>query len=147
MPESGTGNLTVMKTVTGNAGDPHQDFEFMIMLSDTDINGTYGDIAFSNGVAYFTLRHGKSKTVSGLPAGIRYSVIERSANQDGYATTMLNQTGSIVEDDTVLTIFVNAKDELNIPQTGDPSHLFMWIALAFASLVVMSMLFRRRDDK
>ena len=110
----------------------------MVLLSDTSISGTYGDVVFSKGVATFTLKHGESKTVSGLPAGIRYSVHEQAANQDGYATASSGETGMIIADTTMTAIFVNAKDVVDIPQTGDNSHVETWLAMFLAALVSMS---------
>ena len=67
-----TGNLTVSKTVLGEHADLEQNFEFTVTLSDTSVNGMYGDIEFINGTATFVLKHGESKTAYGLPAGIQY---------------------------------------------------------------------------
>ena len=138
IPEPQTGNLTVRKYVTGNAGDTQAEFTFIIMLSDTSLNGTYGDIAFTKGVATFALKHGESKTAAGLPAGIRYSVSEQSANQDGYATTATGETGIIAANATVTALFVNAKDVVDVPQTGDKSDPELWITLMLATLLSMA---------
>ena len=146
-PETKTGSLTVRKQVTGNAGDPQAEFSFMVMLSDTSLSVTYGDMVFSNGVAAFTLRHGESKTASGLPAGIRYSVREQSANQDGYATTSTDESGTIVADTTVTAIFVNAKDVADVPQTGDDSRLALWMALAVMALIGMAVFGKDKGKK
>ena len=48
-----TGNLTVSKTVLGEHADLEQNFEFTVTLSDTSVNGMYGDIEFINGTATF----------------------------------------------------------------------------------------------
>ena len=134
---AGTGSLSIRKQVTGNAGDPQAEFAFMVLLSDTSISGTYGDLVFSKGVATFTLKHGESKTAFGLPAGIRYSVHELAANQDGYATVSSGETGMITANTTITAIFVNAKDVADIPQTGDNSHVETWFAMSLAALVSM----------
>lgn len=136
--ETATGSLMVRKQVTGNAGDKQAKFAFMVMLSDTGLNGTYGDMVFSNGVAMFTLRHGESITAADLPAGVYYSVSEQSANQDGYETAATGQTGTIAADETATAIFVNAKDVAEVPQTGDGSLLALWLALVAASLLGMT---------
>ena len=65
-----TGSLTVTKIVGGDGGDKTKDFRFTVALSDQSFGGTYGDMEFENGVASFTLKHGESKTATGLPAGI-----------------------------------------------------------------------------
>ncbi|MBZ0675587.1 DUF5979 domain-containing protein, partial [Clostridioides difficile] len=86
-PEPDTGNLTVSKIVTGNAGDKNKDFNFTVTLSDKTISGVYGDLKFTDGVATFTLKNGESKTATNLPAGIDYEVTETEENQDGYVTS------------------------------------------------------------
>ena len=136
-PEIQTGTLTVRKHVTGNAGDLEADFTFVVMLSDTSLNGTYGDMVFNQGIAFFTLKHGESKTAYGLPVGIHYSVNEQSANQDGYVTDATGESGVIAANETMTAIFVNVKDVADVPQTGDNSHLEAWMALALAALLGM----------
>ena len=112
-----TGNLTVSKTVAGNAGDTNKDFNFTVTLSDTNINDTYGDVTFENGVANFTLKHNESKTVSGLPTGINYTVTEENAL--GYVTTQTGDTGTIIKDETKTATFINTKNVTPKPQKGN----------------------------
>lgn len=109
-PDAKTGNLTVSKTVAGNAGDTTKGFTFTVNLSDKSINGTYGEMTFVNGVATFTLKHGEQKTASSLPAGMEYCVIESEANQNGYTTTEVGATGVIVKDAVNTAAFVNTKN-------------------------------------
>ncbi len=104
-PEPGTGSLTVSKTVTGAGGSTTQEFTFTVTLSDTSINGTYGDLTFVDGVASFTLRHGESVTATGLPEGIEYTVEETAAN--GYNTTSESASGRIVAGDTIKVSYIN----------------------------------------
>ncbi len=112
-----TGDLTVTKIVTGEAGDKTKDWHFTVSLSDTTINGTYGDMTFVDGVAEFTLKHGENKTATGLPPGITYTVIETEADQDGYDTTKPNDTGTIPKNDTANAKFLNEKPAPS-PETG-----------------------------
>ena len=106
------GNLTVSKTVTGDAGDPTENFTFTVTLSDTSITGTCGDMNFVNGVAEFTLKHGESMTAENLPANIAYEVSEAEANADGYTTTTVNASGTIIGEETVTAAFTNTKEEV-----------------------------------
>ena len=138
-----TGSLKVSKTVQGTAGDPQKAFSFTVMLSDITVSGTYGDMTFTKGVATFTLRHGESKTATGLPANIRYSVSEASANQDGYTTSAVGDTGVIQDGETAAAIFINAKDEIDVPKTGDDSHPALWLMLLLASALCLAMTARR----
>ena len=104
------GNLSVTKTVAGNNGDTSKAFNFTVTLGDTGINGTFGEMTFTGGKAMFSLKHGESKTATNLPAGITYTVSEAEADKDGYTTTFVNASGSIVKDATVTAAFTNTKD-------------------------------------
>lgn len=108
-PLAGSGNLTVSKTVTGNAGDTSTEFHFTVKL-DTPINGTYGDMSFTDGTALLTLKHNEKKTATGLPTDVHYEVTETEANQNGYTTTDENASGIIVKDTTVVASFTNNKN-------------------------------------
>lgn len=136
-PEIQTGGVTVRKEVTGKGGDTQTGFAFKVTLSDSSLSGTYGEMVFINGIATFTLKHGESKTATGLPAGVRYSVIKQTANQDGYATTAMGESGTIAENTTKTAVFVNARDAADVPQTGDDSHIEWWLALMSVSLMVL----------
>lgn len=108
--KAGHGNLSVAKTVAGNNGDTSKAFNFTVTLSDTGINGTFGDMTFANGVATFVLKHGESKTAVGLPAGITYTVTEAEADKDGYTTTSVNASGSIIKNNTAAATFTNTRN-------------------------------------
>ncbi|MCD8083106.1 MAG: fibro-slime domain-containing protein, partial [Clostridiales bacterium] len=107
-PEEQYGSLTVSKKVAGSGADTSQEFTFTVTLSDTGINGSYGDMDFIDGVATFTLKHNESVTASGLPEGITYVVSETAA--DGYTTTRENASGTIKADTEIQVIFTNTKD-------------------------------------
>ena len=106
-----TGSLTVSKTITGNASDSADEFHFKVSLSDTSVNGTYGEMLFTDGVATFVLKGGESKTAVDLPAGITYEVTETDANQNGYTTTSSGASGTILKDITAEAAFTNTKDK------------------------------------
>lgn len=95
-----TGSLTVKKTVVG--GDSQREFGFTVALTDGDgepVSGTFGKgedaVAFTDGKATFTLRHGGEKTITGLPVGARYTVTEDAA--EGYETAVDGADGSKAE--------------------------------------------------
>ena len=117
-PEEKTGDLTVTKTVEGDAADKAKAFRFTVTLSDKTINGAYGDMSFTDGVATFTLKHGESKTAKDLPNGITYEVTEEDYTSDGYATAKTGDTGTIVGNDEVTAAFTNTKD---VPPTPTPT--------------------------
>ena len=143
----GSGNLSVTKAVSGSAGDTFKAFNFTVTLGDASVNGAFGEMTFTDGVATFALKHGERKTASALPAGIAYTVTEAEANQDGYTTTSDNASGSIVKDDTVTAAFTNTKDGADVtdvpskpitpdhlPATGDTANLRLWIFMMGLSL-------------
>lgn len=154
------GNLSVSKTVTGNAGDTSKAFNFTVTLGNTEINGVFGEMTFVDGVATFVLKHGESKTATGLPSGITYSVTEVEANQDGYTTVASKASGSIMKNDTVTVAFTNTKNSnisegpnhpdvpskpgtpstpANSPNTGDTMNLRLWtsaMGLSLAGLII-----------
>ncbi|MDD5904937.1 MAG: Cna B-type domain-containing protein, partial [Clostridium sp.] len=119
VPGKDTGNLIVSKVVAGNAGSQTIAFHFTVTLNDTSINGTFGNMTFEDGVAMFTLKHGEQKTASALPAGVRYTVTETEANQDGYTTTVTGKTGMVVASKTVAAAFTNTK---NVGSDGEGSN-------------------------
>ena len=86
------GDLSVTKTVAAG-GSTTQDFHFTVTLGDNTINGTYGDMEFNGGEATFTLKHGMTKTATGLPAGVTYTVTEMPL--EDYTVTYSGQTGTI----------------------------------------------------
>ena len=89
-----TGDLEVTKTVDSKtASDMQKDFNFTVTLTPA-LSGEFGDMTFNeSGVATFTLRHGQTKSASGLPVGYSYKVEEETAA--GFVTTKTGETGTI----------------------------------------------------
>lgn len=118
------GGLTVTKTVTGNAGEKGRAFTFTVTLSNTGITGQRGEMRFINGVAVFGLKDGEQKTTSGLPSGVKYTVTEREADSEGYATTVSGETGTIKSGKTAVVKFVNEKttSQPEVTPTPTPSE-------------------------
>ncbi len=100
-----TGGLTVKKTVDGNSGDKEKPFSFKVELSDTSINGTYGDMTFVDGVATFTLKHGEMKNAAGLHPGTGYTVTELDPGV--YTVTKTGETGTIQKVVSQIADFTN----------------------------------------
>ncbi len=68
-----TASLSVEVNINGgNSND--RAFSCRVLLDDTSINGTYGDMFFANGVADISLKAGESVTAEGLPANVGYTV-------------------------------------------------------------------------
>ena len=93
--------LTVHKSVIGTNGDHEKEFVFTVTLDNKDINGTFGEMSFKNGIATFTLKHNQSKTAYGLPENAGYKVEEQA--EDDYSATSENATGTI-ESQTITTV-------------------------------------------
>lgn len=100
------GNLTVSKSVVGETNSATA-FTFTVTLGDTRLNGTYGDMNFTNGVATVTLKAGESATAMHLPVGTTYQVAETS-NAD-YASTATGTSGAIAKDETATAAFTNTR--------------------------------------
>ncbi len=106
-----TGDLTVSNSVVSSAAaDRVRDFSFTVMLSDTTINGVYGDMAFADGVATLILKDGQAATATGLPTGAGYTVAQTA--DDGFTTSSENASGTIATAE-VVAAFTNAR------KTGD----------------------------
>lgn len=166
---TGIGDLKVSKTVSGNRGDTNRAFTFTVTLSDTSINGTYGGMTFTDGVATFSLKHGESVTGQDIPAGTGYTVEE--SDNAGYTVTSSGTTGTIENGVTAAANFHNYKsgpvydvDEPakpteptkpitpakpskpissidGSPNTGDETNPALWLALMSVSGIgIISML-------
>jgi len=106
-----SGSLTVSKTLAGNATDSTKEFTFTITLGSTAVNGTFGGVTFTNGVATITLKGGDSQTILGLPAGISYAVAEADYTAAGYVTTSTGATGTISAGIAATAAFTNTRNE------------------------------------
>ena len=86
------GSLTISKTVSGNAASTTKEFTFIVKLipnSDTTNNniiyGNVTNVTIIDDEISFKLKAGDSKTINGLPNGIRYTVQELDSN--GYTVS------------------------------------------------------------
>lgn len=111
-----TGDLAVTKHVTGDITGDQKKFDFTVTLSGDGaaLNGTYGGMTFTDGVATCKLGDGETATATGFPAGIDYEVTEAAA--DGYTTTSENATGTIEYGKTSEASFTNAR--IGLPLSG-----------------------------
>ena len=142
------GSLTIDKTVGGNSGETDRYFNFKVILFDKDGNvleGIYNYTGSKTGTIksgdIIRLKHGESITITGLPVGASYEVIELEANSDGYTTKITNGNGIIGLDGNISS-FMNYKDifkkyeKSNIPQTGgsDNTSIYGILTLVFGIL-------------
>ena len=116
------GSLTISKTVSGNAADKNKEFTFTLTLSKNGeiIPGevTYGDLTFKDGKYTFTLKHNGSVTITGIPAGLDYTVTESDNN--GYTVTVNGENtatakGTITAGETSTAAFKNTKNYVYPP--------------------------------
>lgn len=120
--ETPTGALKVSNTVSGAQGDQTRSWEFTVTQKVSDaskprLNGMFGGMEFTDGVASFILKHGESRIGVGLPVGTEFTVTETGANKDGYISTcngdFLEEQGSnfvIRANQTVSADILNNKD-------------------------------------
>lgn len=141
-----TGTITINKTVTGNTGDINREWHFIITLSE-ELNGIYGEVEFINGVAEIALKHGEMITITDLPVGVKYEVVEIEGNTDDYTTTSINSEGIIEANITIEISFVNDRDMVILPpQTSIDGSANLYISLAFlvfAGIITLVLIKRR----
>lgn len=100
-----TGSLSISKVIEGSIAATTE-FDFRVTVTGASgsyhatLNGTAtNDVVFSDaGVATVMLKGGETLKISGLPAGVSYTVTETTT---GYDVTYENATGKIVKDETV----------------------------------------------
>ena len=116
---TGAYDLTVAKQVTGEMGDRDKPFTFQIQLKKSDgsiLTGEYdytggvmegmtgitapepGTLPLEDGAADFTLSHGQTITIHGLPVGTTYTITEPDAQADGYTVTASSETSKMTRD-------------------------------------------------
>ena len=95
-------SLTVTKTVQSTTTDTTS-FNFTVTLNEWNgmkLTGKFGDMDFTDGVATFKLKSGESKTATGLPSGIRYTVTE--AEIANYVQTQATGVSGTIDADAPL---------------------------------------------
>ena len=129
------GSLTIRKTVQGNGGDPTKLFNFRITFDGATDVYPYTGYGVPNGFIKsgdtFSLAHNQSITITGLPVGATYTIVEADYSSDGYVLTYTGANGTIILDETQLAQFTNTREigSLTISKTvagngGDPNKLF-----------------------
>ena len=159
-----TGDLTVSKTVVGASTD--RMFPFTIELSvgdsgldklpdqfDVTLNHANGTtermlLPFPNGKLSFTMGHGESLTVHGVPFGAKYIVEETP--QDGYWVVIdQNYTptalGSMTLDGAVIAY--NNITTYELPESGGRGTTLLYIAGAMLTLVSAALLYNHKRRK
>ena len=154
------GSLTVTKTVklgeTENAvsayGLSNEEFNFTVELGlgyDGPVTGKFSDVEFKlnedkpGSFGTFTLKDGESKTISGLPAGVTYTVTETAYGK--YVTSWTGVTGEIPTNGTATVEAINTRktgslkltktinDEIDKDKLGDRTYTFIIKSLTDAT--------------
>jgi TQXA domain-containing protein len=105
-------DIGLSKTVEGQFGDLNKVFTFKISLTawdGTPVTGqlsvtasdevaaqsgiTDGKLAFTNGIASVSLKHGQSIVINGLQEGCQYQIQEELGSDSGYTTGIVVQPG------------------------------------------------------
>lgn len=108
-----SGNLEITKKVFGADPQPNREFNFTITLYNnfeltkeaSQINGTYGEITFTNGEAHFRLKDGEVQRIDDLPLDLFYKV-EEEEDKD-FSIRAYRNSGSILENNTIEIMFIN----------------------------------------
>ncbi len=126
LPEPLTGNLTISKTVGGNAGSTEKAFEFTVTLSNASgqpLTGSYSYTGSSTGSitsgGKISLKHGESVTIAGLPVGTKYKVTEADYSAEDYTSTSVNSAGQIEDSQTAVAAFTNTKTQTPVGPGGN----------------------------
>lgn len=144
------GTLQIGKKVSGKDGETDRAFAFRVTLTGTawagidaaEVNGDYGGVRFEKGIAEFTLMHNEEKWISGLPAGLTYTVTELDANRHGYVTSSYHAKGA-VPSGMVQIRFTNKK---NTPLTSDSFRPEKWKTIGLLLLGALLLLGRKKRD-
>jgi hypothetical protein len=142
-PPREMGSLTVTKRVEGNAGNRSQSFDFDILI---------GNVRYR-----IPLVHGREYTITDIPAGTQYRVIERDYSAQGYTTTSTGASGVIVNQGRHVAAFVNTREalipgtpdyDLANPMTGGGVAVWVWlIAISLALIGLRIAVFYRKKRK
>lgn len=94
--------------LTGSESADDKVFKFNVELTSDndeiasmlDNKKTYGDVTIENGTGSFYLSNGKSVTMTGIPAGVRYNISE--VEDSDYETTLTGGNGVISSDNEAI---------------------------------------------
>ena len=121
-----TGSLEISKTISGNAADKDKEFTFTVALTNEGkaLSGAFGGVEFKDGKASFKLKADESKTFTGLPDGIGYTVTE--SDNSGYSVSIKIDgadakaaQGTIAFGHTTKVVFNNHRNYVAPPVSGD----------------------------
>ena len=127
-----TGELSVKKTVSGDGADKTKKFDFTLNLTDgsgqalpdsysytiqNEDGSSAGTGSIGNG-GTFSLSHGQTLQVTGLPEGSKYSVTEAKSEDYTSQITSGSDSGTIAADTPAAVVFDNAYEEKKPEKTN-----------------------------
>ena len=117
-PDTGDdkGDLTIKKEITGDLKSADDVFTFQVTVKGAG-NQKFGDVQFTGDVAPIQLKGGESITISGLPEGADYAIVETDAR--GYELVSATNDDGEITDDEVTSIFTNDKSTPDEPDNPD----------------------------
>jgi len=130
------GNLAITKTVTGNKADKSEKFNFTVTFDQDGeyaISGIDGKTTIKSGDT-IQLKHGDRVTISEIPAGVNYEVIEEVVN--GYSVRAENNKGTITANTIQVAKFTNHKG--TNPLTGDSNEPVLWAEMLVFSMIALA---------
>lgn len=149
-------DLLVSKSVTGNLGNKHKDFDFVLTMTNTknrfeiDHEISYekttqagivetGTIDPRNSFS-FTLADSETILFKDIPSYTEYEVVETLPSGEGYTVVSSNETGLIMNDDVNVS-FVNNR-QAPVP-TGVDTRLYLGVTLLMFGLAIGIVLKRK----
>ncbi len=142
-------DLSVTKQVEGTLADKDKEFEFTVTLEGDEVPGT---ITFersdgwsdsyepTDGKFTFTLSDGQTMTITGLPSGVKYSVVEETYS-DYEATYSEGASGTLGDDDVEVVVTNTYVTSARLPETG--SYALVWLATLAAAAIACALRLRR----
>lgn len=111
------GSLQIGKTVDGTDASQTKEFTFTVTLKDSSEAVLAGSFNYTGAKAgtitsggTFTLKHGESITITGIPEGTRYTVAETDYTAQGYTANSTGATGTITANVTAQALFENVRN-------------------------------------
>ena len=152
--------LRIESSLKGNNTDPEKEWTVEVTITPdadahlkdsyvwTDENGeehllelTPNDDGSYTGE--LTLKGNSSGTINDLPYGTTYKVKVEEENTDGYKTAIDNQSGTLVEEETIVP-FVNEKN-IKIPNTIDNITKYFIILITISIITILGVGYYKKE--
>ena len=152
--------LKIESSLKGNNTDPNKDWTVDVTVTPdpdahlkdsfvwTDENGEEHllELAPNDDGSYsgkLTLKGNSSGTIDDLPYGTTYEVKVEEANTDGYKTTIDKQSGTLIEEETIVP-FVNERN-IKIPNTIDNIAKYFVILIITSLITILVIVYYKKE--